>query len=61
MSIAKVRNYEYADVLGKILELKSIAKESRFYDAVKMMKEIVPEFKSQNSVYSEIDQLNSSK
>ena len=58
ISIAKVRNYEYSDVLEKILELKAIAKASKFYEAVKMMKEIVPEFKSQNSVYSEIDKLN---
>ena len=58
ISIAKVRNYEYSDVLEKILELKAIAKASKFYEAVKMMKEIVPEFKLQNSVYSEIDKLN---
>ena len=58
ISIAKVRNYEYSDVLEKILELKAIAKASKFYEAVNMMKEIVPEFKSQNSVYSEIDKLN---
>ena len=58
ISIAKVRNYEYFDVLEKVLELKAIAKASKFYEAVKMMKEIVPEFKSQNSVYSEIDKLN---
>lgn len=59
ISIAKVRNYEYAEVLEKILELKAIAKASKFYEAVKMMKEIVPEFKSQNSVYAEIDKVNS--
>ena len=58
ISIAKVRSYEYADVLERILELKAIAKASRFYDAVVKMKEIVPEFKSQNSVYSEIDKHN---
>ena len=55
ISIAKVRSYEYADVLEKILELKAVAKESKFYDSVKLMKEIVPEFKSQNSVYEELD------
>ena len=54
--IAKVRSYEYSDVLEQILELKATAKESKFYDSVKIMKRIVPEFKSQNSVYSKLDE-----
>ena len=33
-----------------------------FYDSVKIMKRMVPEFKSQNSVYSKLDdELNSEK
>ena len=55
ISIAKVRSYEYDEVLEQILELKAAAKESKFYDSVKIMKRIVPEFKSQNSVYAQLD------
>ncbi len=55
ISIAKVRSYEYSDVERDILELKSYTKQSAFYESVRVMKKIVPEFKSQNSKYSELD------
>ncbi len=55
ISIAKVRDYEYSSVEQHILELKNFARQSDFYESVRVMKEIVPEFKSQNSIYSELD------
>lgn len=55
ISIAKVRSYEFSEVEKKILELKDFARKSDFYNSVRLMKEIVPEFKSQNSVYTKLD------
>lgn len=55
ISIAKVRNYEFFDVEKQILELKNFARKSDFYNSVRLMKEIVPEFKSQNSIYMDLD------
>lgn len=55
ISIAKVRSYEFSEVEKKILELKDFARKSDFYNSVRLMKEIVPEFKSKNSVYTKLD------
>lgn len=53
--IAQVREYDYKKVSKDIDEL--IALSSRFDDlaTVKMMKKIVPEYKSNNSIYEELD------
>ena len=53
--IAEVRQYDYEKVCHEIDELVEI---SRHYDdmaTVKKMKEIVPEYKSNNSVYEQLD------
>ena len=53
--IAEVRQYDYDQVCKEIDELIEI---SRHYDdmaTVKKMKEIVPEYKSNNSVYEQLD------
>ena len=55
IKIAQVREYDYAEVCKWLDDLSSI---SRGYDnmkTVKKMKEIVPEYKSQNSVYQSLD------
>ena len=53
--IAKVREYDYTEVNQKINEL---IEKSKLYDemlTVKKMKEIVPEYKSNNSIYEKLD------
>ena len=53
--IAEVRSYEYAEVSKDIDELIEIAGRYDNMATVKKMKEIVPEYKSNNSVYEELD------
>ena len=53
--IAEVREYEYNEVNRQIEELISIAKKFDNMATVKKMKEIVPEYKSNNSVYEQLD------
>jgi len=53
--IAKVRTYDFGQVKEEILKLIAMQKEHNNMEIVKKMKEIVPEFKSQNSVYEELD------
>ena len=53
--IAEVRQYDFAEVSKEIDELVSIAKHYDKMETVKKMKAIVPEYKSKNSVYEELD------
>ena len=53
--IAEVRSYEFAEVAKDIDELIEISKGYDNMATVKKMKEIVPEYKSNNSVYEELD------
>ena len=53
--IANVREYEYDEVNKNINELIAIAQEYDDMATVKKMKEIVPEFKSNNSRYEVLD------
>ena len=53
--IAQVREYDYEQVEKDIDELVEIAKQFDNMATVKKMKEIVPEYKSNNSVYEELD------
>ena len=53
--IGKVREYEFKTVSDKILSLCGDTEDFDNYQLVKGMKDIVPEFKSQNSVYSSLD------
>lgn len=53
--IAKVREYDYSEVSKQIDDL---VEKSKLYDemlTVKKMKEIVPEYKSNNSIYEKLD------
>jgi FlaA1/EpsC-like NDP-sugar epimerase len=54
--IAQVREYDYDDVCKDIDELVEIAKQFDDMATVRKMKEIVPEYKSNNSVYEQIDE-----
>ncbi|WP_033148146.1 nucleoside-diphosphate sugar epimerase/dehydratase [Prevotella sp. P6B1] len=53
--IAQVREYDYEQVEKDIDELVEIAKQFDNMATVKKMKEIVPEYKSNNSVYEKLD------
>jgi FlaA1/EpsC-like NDP-sugar epimerase len=53
--IAEVREYDYDKVSGDIDELVDLSKQFDNMATVKKMKEIVPEYKSNNSVYEILD------
>ena len=53
--IAKVREYDYADALPAADELERLSREVEITTMVKLMKQIVPEFVSQNSMFEEFD------
>lgn len=53
--IAEVREYDYDEVNRDIEELVDISKQFDNMATVKKMKEIVPEYKSNNSVYEALD------
>ena len=53
--IAQVREYDYEEVEKEIDELVETSKLFNDMETVRKMKEIVPEYKSNNSVYEKID------
>ena len=53
--IAEVREYDYEEVCRDIYDLINIAKEYDDMKTVAKMKQIVPEYKSNNSVYEKLD------
>ena len=53
--IAEVRQYDYEKANRDIEELMEISKHYDDMETVRKMKEIVPEFKSNNSVYEVLD------
>lgn len=55
ISVAKVREYKYGEILEHYAQLKNLAVCMDKDGTVKQMKCIVPEFKSQNSEYSKFD------
>lgn len=52
---AQVREYDYQHVDHAIDELTELAIHVQKMDTVRMMKQIVPEFKSKNSIYEQLD------
>ena len=58
---AKVREYDYQAVNDEIMTVISQIDEEDNMEIVRAMKRIVPEFKSQNSVYEAIDRENDGK
>lgn len=55
ISVAKVREYSFKDILAEYSKLREQAVNMDKMGTVKQMKAIVPEFKSQNSVYAQLD------
>lgn len=55
ISVAKVREYKYCDILEQYANLKELAICMEKDETVKQMKSIVPEFKSKNSIYEKYD------
>lgn len=53
--IAKVREYNYNDAANSVDKLRDLAYDVEIRDMVTLMKQIVPEFKSQNSKFEELD------
>ena len=53
--IAEVRQYDYEEMNQEILDLIEISKQYDDMATVKKMKEIVPEYKSNNSKYEQLD------
>lgn len=53
--IAKVREYDYADALKAAQELEELSRAVIIPDMVRLMKKIVPEFKSKNSRFEIYD------
>ena len=56
--IAEVREYDYAQVSQDIDDLIELSKQYDDMATVKKMKEIVPEYKSNNSIYEKLDSGN---
>ncbi len=52
--IAKVRRYEYADILDTYTEFERLSRAVKIMDTVRLMKKVVPEFKSKNSPRFEV-------
>ena len=53
--VAKVREYKREEVLGAYDQLAELALAVKVEDSVRLMKQVVPEFKSRNSVYEKLD------
>lgn len=53
--VAKVREYDFDQVAVSIQALIEDAKQGKVFPVVQKMKDIVPEFKSKNSVYEQLD------
>ncbi len=53
--IAKVREYGYQEALAAVEELTKYSKAVNIPEMVKLMKRVVPEFKSKNSTFEEYD------
>ena len=53
--IAKVRAYDYEEAVQGVDELRTLAKAVKIEQMVSLMKRIVPEFKSKNSIFEALD------
>ena len=56
--IAKVREYKRDEILVSYDKLAELALAVKIEDTVRLMKQVVPEFKSNNSVYEKLDREN---
>ncbi|MDR1056203.1 MAG: polysaccharide biosynthesis protein [Prevotellaceae bacterium] len=55
ISAAKVRRYEYSSIVETYNELEILSWQIKIDDTVRLMKQMIPEFISQNSKYCDID------
>ena len=53
--VARVREFDYDQVSKQIDELIATSKASKPFTTVKQMKQLVPEFISNNSIYEQLD------
>jgi FlaA1/EpsC-like NDP-sugar epimerase len=53
--IAKVRKYDYDAISTEIDTLIQTAQLGKVFPTVQLMKKLVPEFKSKNSIYEQLD------
>ena len=53
--VAKVKEYDFVEISQEIGELITLFKAQDNKSIVSKMKELVPEFKSNNSIYEELD------
>ncbi|MFH1160928.1 MAG: nucleoside-diphosphate sugar epimerase/dehydratase [bacterium] len=53
--IAKVRTYDLAEVIRDTTELISLAETQSDWDIVKKLKAVIPEYRSRNSIYEQLD------
>ena len=53
--IAQVRKYQYEYVMEILVPMLELARKGNAVEMVRCMKQLVPEFKSQNSIYEELD------
>jgi FlaA1/EpsC-like NDP-sugar epimerase len=56
IKMAKVREYCFTDILPKIEEIIDLAKDNEKYTVVQKMKDLVPEFVSNNSEFEKMDE-----
>ena len=54
--IAKVRPYQYGDILPTFTEFETLSRGVEVMNTVKLMKAMVPEFKSKNSRFEALDE-----
>ncbi|MFZ4521439.1 MAG: polysaccharide biosynthesis protein [Bacteroidales bacterium] len=52
---AKVREFSFNEISRDIDELTSLVPDGSNFDIIRKMKQMVPEYKSQNSIYEELD------
>ena len=53
--VARVREFDVDQISGKVDRLISISRQGKPFTTVKMMKQLVPEYISNNSVYEQLD------
>ena len=53
--IAQVRKYQYEYVMEFLVPMLELARKGNAVEMVRCMKQLIPEFKSQNSIYEELD------
>ena len=56
--VAKVREYKRDEVLRAYDQLAELALAVRIEDTVRLMKQVVPEIKSNNSRFEKLDKIN---